>query len=179
MSNSSTELSPDLGELFEFDEIESDGNIFYELNRNNESDLSDGVPLSVELSESLCRSAAETILCQSIDSNFIRAPEIFLRIDNIETEATNSSSSINVKNNHNESIERNEGNSIDSNESDASFVAIADNDIVELQYENEFVDSEISVHDSGHVLRPSQFESDNEQLLFEGKQKYFNLFCCC
>lgn len=159
MSISPPELSPDLGELFEFDEIESEGNSSYNANRCEDDDLSEGVPLSVELSESLCRSAAEAVL-----SGFVRAPEIFLRIDNEST--TTSCDDRKTPLDH--------GGSVDSNGSDASFVAIAGADAVELQYENEFVDTEISGHDSGHALRPSQFESDNEQLLYEGKQNIFS-----
>lgn len=158
------EISPDLLELFEFDEFDSfDEHLYQVANQPVEP----GVPLSVELSESLSKSNSQELSdAQKSPDAFVKAPEIFLRIENNSANEASSSSSSSKK----LSIDK-KSNSLESTDSnDAQSLANRD-ECVELQYENEFSDSneenDCDVVDS--AFNPQiDIDSDYEQLLFEG-----------
>lgn len=186
MSNPSIESSPSLTDLFEYDEYDSFENPYAEIDRREP--YVDGIPLSVELSESLlCRRQCDESVSHEIalspgtaaidtDANdhFVRAPEIFLRIDNNNdvvpvTTSANRIDGAKIKTER----DRATGSS-ESSGSDASVVPATDaSDIVELHYENEFIDANADECDDTELMRrrsTTQFENDNEQLLFEGTQ---------
>lgn len=150
-------MSSDLNELLEFDEIDTFENESSDNDEPNDIDLSECVPLSVELSESICRSAAAAMLNEQPNSSFVRGSEIFLRMDNGFGSTTTTTTTITTS------------NSSKTTEAEKDSFESAD-DVIELQYENEFIDYDADDHDSGRAQRSSRFESENEQLLFEGKQ---------
>lgn len=176
MTNPSIESSPSLTDLFEYDEYDSYENPYTEIDTREH--LDDGIPLSVELFESLSRqcdvlphknaSSSAADIDTDANNHFVRAPEIFLRIDNdvVVTTATDANTKIKTE------FDR-IGHSIDSNGSDVSVVPTTGCDTVELHYENEFIDAnadECNDVDRTVMGRRStaQFENENEQLLFEG-----------
>lgn len=188
MSNPSIESSSSLTDLFEYDEYDSYENPYAEIDTS--SDCDDGIPLSVELSESLRRQCADelsqkiTSSCADIDTDanqhFVRAPEIFLRIDNNDVAATTTTpgdasattdASTKIKKTE---CDRTVG-SIESSGSDVSEVPAIGCDIVELHYENEFIDANADDDDINRTTAcqrsTTQFENDNEQLLFEGMRR--------
>lgn len=182
MSNPSFESSPSLTDLFEYDEYDSYENPYAEIDTSDHH--TEGIPLSVELSESLsrrqCNDLPHTILASSAstdidtDANnqFVKAPEIFLRIDNEVPTAAACTTSTNVCTIIKTECDRT-ADSFESSGSDVSVAPAIDCDIVELHYENEFFDASgdecDDVGPSTSCLRSAtQFENDNEQLLFEG-----------
>lgn len=142
------EVSPDLLELFEYDEFDSYDEHTYQAIAAAKETASDGIPLSVELSESLHNSQSD-----EQNSGFVKAPEIFLRIEsNIENKTKRS-------------------NSLESSDSNI-VIPVANGDDIEcfeLQYENEF-DDQIDETDIAHSsCQPNScVETEYEQLLFEG-----------
>lgn len=183
----SIESSPSLTDLFEYDEYDSYESSYAEM--DTRENLEEGIPLSVELSQSIGRqcndvpyritTSAAATAAASIDTDannqFVRAPEIFLRIDNdavhASTATTSTDDSTKIKTECNRS-----GGSTESSGSDLSEVRATGCDIVELQYENEFIDANADECDDGAQMSTcqrsmTQFENDNEQLLFEGTHK--------
>lgn len=160
------EVSPDLLELYEYDEFDS-----YEEHLNQaivaaKETASDGVPLSVELSESLHsnQSVNEERNTDASEVLFEKAPEIFLRIGAPETETECEIKLKLQSEGHNVSVE-----SIDNN--DVLLVTDGADECIELQYENEFEDStdDVDCNVAHSSNRPKSFiEDEYEQLLFEG-----------
>lgn len=158
------EVSPDLLELlYEYDEFDSYDEQTYQAIIAAKETASDGVPLSVELSESLHSNNQSVNEEQKTDSDeklFENAPEIYLRIDEPDTETE---CEIKPK-------LQSEGRS-------ALIESIDNNDVVrvtefdecfELQYENEFEDDvDCNVAHSSNQPK-SYIEDEYEQLLFEG-----------
>lgn len=162
MSMTRNESSTDLTELFEYDEFDSSLNSI-DQNTTTASNSIDGIPLSVELSEAV--SAQQ-------NPNYVKAPEIFLRIDGEANTSTASTTTITTS-----TANKTENNPI---ECDRNEIAFAASNFVELQYENEFDDSDDDENDRVvHSERISQFESENEQILFEGNfaKIVFDFFC--
>lgn len=216
MSDSSPEF--DLGELLEYDEIE------YVVDCVESSDFEShellqagttaeqGIPLNIELLESMCQSETKhgTVSALALSTNdttkpnplqmkqtdFIKAPEIFLRIDNNDHDATkankmtahtthdsslasvSSSSASLVQSTSSkklllcdiktDSFESIEGPDSNGRQIDIDFAN-------ELQYENEFFDPNVddvgnnfSVEPSASSYLTSHENDDNEQLLLEG-----------
>lgn len=118
----------------------------------------EGVPLSVELSESILRSSESA--GSSSSQCFVKSADIFLRIDSDVDSVTET----------------------DSNSSNAKQLSTATSDASsskqffidggsELQYENEFFDpndDESNFTEAPRINHRLSLESDNEQLLFEG-----------
>lgn len=120
-----------------------------------------GIPLSVELSESLCASQVQTD--EPTSNLFIEAPQIFLRLESTNTSVTDlipqvsaQSSNINVSNDI-ETI------SFDCKEN--KDVNICD-DCVELQYENEF--ESLDECNAEIIHKGNNLDNDYEELLLEG-----------
>lgn len=180
----SIESSTSLTDLFEYDEYDSYESSYAEI--DTLENLDEGIPLSVELSESISRqcddrshkittSTAVADIDTDANNQFVRAPEIFLRIDNDVVNASQASAitdaSTEIKTECNGS-----GGSTESSGSDVSEVRATGCDIVELHYENEFIDANADECDDGGQMSScqrsmTQFENDNEQLLFEGIHK--------
>lgn len=181
MSSPTIESSPSLTDLYEYDEYDSFENPYAEIDTHE--NLDEGIPLSVELSESISRQCndlphtdASSPSGADIDTDangqhFVKAPEIFLRIDNeVTTGAT--SAPIDASTKIKTECDRT-GGSIESSGSDVSDVLAIGCDIVELHYENEFIDANADECDdvdrsTAGQRSTTQFENDNEQLLFEG-----------
>lgn len=170
MSNPSIESSPSLTDLFEYDEYDS-----YESAYDNEiadakDQLNGGVPLSVELSESIhrqCDDAVSTSSGRDANDSFVKAPEIFLRFDGDASGATSATTDTNSESKT--ECDRPDG-SFESGGSDGPVGC----DIVELHYENEFADASADECDASGLTTSqsraiSQFENENEQFLFEGR----------
>lgn len=184
----SIESSPSLTDLFEYDEYDSYESSYAEIDTGE--NLEEGIPLSVELSESIGRhcddvphkittttAAATAAASNDTDASnqFVRAPEIFLRIDNDVVHASTASASTDVSTEIKTECNRS-GGSTESSGSDLSEVRATGCGIVELQYENEFIDANADDCDDGAQMSScqrsmAQFENDNEQLLFEGTHK--------
>lgn len=158
----SFEETTDLANFCEFDEYDS-----YQ-STSSSSFIEYGVPLSVELSESLCES--QTPVKKQTSNCFVKAPEIFLRFDSTITSATSSHASrqsdendvLNKLENSDETI------SLGSNEKNK--VNICD-DCVELQYENEFENPNDEVDDGNSQViydRSNSSDNDYEELFLEG-----------
>lgn len=171
----SIESSSSLTDLFEYDEYDSYENPYAEIDTREH--LDDGIPLSVELFESLNRqcndsphknasSAAD--IDTDANNDFVRAPEIFLRIDNdVAMTAAAASASTDASTKIKTECDR----SIDASGSDVEPATGCD--IVELHYENEFIDANAEECDDVDRMLTgqrsmTQFENENEQLLFEG-----------
>lgn len=172
----------ELGELFEYDEFDSYDEHAYQTIITNNISNEGGVPLSVELSESLSKS--QTPESEQTSDGFIKAPEIFLRIDASAIDGTSTSKSssdvsgINASLETNKSKRRVESNSLDSTErSDGLLAPINLDECAELQYENEFGPSD--ENDCEYVQstykQPNTIDDDYEELLFEGIN--FEHFC--
>lgn len=136
--------SVDFSDLLEYDEFEA-----YDAFQMPENVDSDNVPLSVELAQSVQSNSKN---CTKSDcEHFIKAPELFLRIDSVVKSQPESLTQTPIR------------------------------DCIELQYENEFDDYEESngiqypeSSTSFHTI-----ENDNEQLLMEGMSLTFiYLFPC-
>lgn len=178
MSNLSNESSLDLTDLYEYDEFDLYENPY---NNSPEQQYEDGIPLSVELSESIrlnrISASQETCLNSNINltdhqSNaFVKSSEIFLRIDNEAETATATTTTITTSSSKKTDFDcdRKTNDSIESSGSDVSLVHISHDDIVELHYENEFIDPNADECDVDE--RHTAFENENEQLLFEGITK--------
>lgn len=169
MSGLPKNISLDLADLLEYDEFDS-----FEAARDLPSpDNEIGVPLSVELSDSMCQISGPTTVPSQTpfdggpnDDGFVKSAEIFLRLDSdndsgTTTTITIASGSLNSK----QSLDSTGGGP-----SSGQFSSI-DCDI-ELQYENEFFDPNNDecnfVTEPSTVHRRSTIEIDNEQLLLEG-----------
>lgn len=175
----SIEDPTDLMELFEYDEFDSYDDQTYLFTDNfNQS----GVPLSVELSESLSKN--QTPVTEKPSTGFVKAPEIFLRIESSGTEAfktdTNSESLSENRDTHKNALNKlrncGKSNSFESNESNDVILVSNQDECAELQYENEFVGPndgpDCELVQSG-PKRHNSIENDYEELLFEGINKHF------
>lgn len=125
----------DFSDLLEYDEFEAYDAFQMPSHQTDEADP-DNVPLSVELEQSLA-----TTNRKSESDNFIKAPELFLRID---------------------------ANNVKSQPESLADTPIRE--CVELQYENEFDEYEANDGtDRGECSTSYRtVENDNEQLLLEG-----------
>lgn len=124
----------DFSDLLEYDEFEAYD--AFQMPQQADDIESDNVPLSVELAQSI-----ENKDAQSESDKFVKAPELFLRID---------------------------GNVRSQPESLADTPIL---ECVELQYENEFDEYEQSDYGSSRPECSTSYhnvENDNEQLLLEG-----------
>lgn len=168
MSNDET---TDLAELFEYDEFDSyDSQTYPTIDAiNNACGGNSGVPLSVELSQCLQKSTEQsTSNTPSANDNFVKAPEIFLRFDGNNSGIASVHGNLAQPQIHDE-----QSNSIDSIDScrDVLNPSIDRDQCYELQYEDEFIDSnDENECDSSNVVyeRRNSIESDYEQLLLEG-----------
>lgn len=156
----SSDDGAELMDLFEYDEFDSYDEYAYQTANQQDDSVECGVPLSVELSESLSKN--DNAESEQDASCFVRSAEIFLRIDGEGTSANNRAIQDQSSNNA-------QPNSLESNGSDD--VILVGNDCVELQYENEFIES----NDEAEFLptnrcRSNSLSNDYEELLFEGKQ---------
>lgn len=168
----SVENVPDLMDLFEYDEFDSYQEYAYRIISN--SDLAEGgVPLSVELSESVNKTIT------SIDENstigFVKAPEIFLRIDsNVNPSETISEDSISNQSAKNDQ----QTNLIEIKYKNDINAFSTKDECIELQYENEFLDSNDSNDDWPERKANNNVDSEYEDLLLEGikiKRKHRHL----
>lgn len=160
----------ELGDLFEYDEFDSyDEHAYQEIVSDNVSN-EEGVPLSVELSESLNK--VQTPECEQATKSFTKAPEIFLRIDvnSIAGGASSANSSYNITCTKSPNIikQSDESNSIDSIESNEGITNR--DECTELQYENEFsTNDEIDCENvQSTCKRHNSIDNEYEELLFEG-----------
>lgn len=172
----SNDESTDLAELFEYDEFDSYDSQTYPTIDEIQSacGINSGVPLSVELSQ--CLSTSIDCSSSSNHDSFVKAPEIFLRIDPTNNsgagDATNEAKTVNSLEST-QPIDAEQTKSIDSIDS-CNDVKLSTNrdQCIELQYEDEFIDSndDENDYDSTNVAyeRRNSIESDYEQLLFEG-----------
>lgn len=165
----SFEETTDLSDLCEYDEYDSYNEQTYQTTTSN-SFTEYGVPLSVELSESLC---ASQILDNEQTSNcFVKAPEIFLRFDSTITSTTACIAQESVQNNEinvSDKLENSE-ETISFNPKENTDVNICD-DCVELQYENEFENpnNEIDGNDAQVKYKQSNsLDNEYEELFLEG-----------
>lgn len=190
----------DLADLLEYDEFDGDEDVAYNAIAAAAAQEDTGVPLSVELNESINqpRSGEEVHLPLAVDDpvGFPKGAEIFLRIDsNDDASCTHTTTTITTasgsQTNNKLSIESrtvSDGPSSSSGQYSLSLDGDAMGDAIgELQYENEFVDSnddeedehfgggghrmitnQSSHHHHHHLHRRPAVENDNEQLLFEG-----------
>lgn len=197
MSDSSPEFPADLRDLFEYDEMEY-FDAFESTETQKETKTPDGIPLSIELLESMCQNSGESTSALAISTNpntarnplqnpkiFVKSPEIFLRFDNSDLDVANPSKSTQSEYdsttaplNRPSSMNLLCDNKCDSFESnEGSDNQTNGNDVCqftnELQYENEFFDPKFD--DVGNnffneidALHQSTSENDNEQLLLEG-----------
>lgn len=171
----SIEQTPDLMDLFEYDEYDEYDHT-YQLIDEDKCSTESGVPLSVELSESLHKSQTSVT---GQPSDFVKAPEIFLRFDPSGTGISKITETIAESSSDNSGSLKNEPkklqncgklNSLESNESNDVILITNGDDCVELQYENEFIDPnepdcELSQSAS---KRHNSIDNDYEELLFEG-----------
>lgn len=160
----SFEEPTDLANLCEYDEYDS----YQSTSSCNFTEC--GVPLSVELSESLCKSL--TLVDQQTSDCFVKAPEIFLRFDPTVTSATDfiSPASKQISENNVSNKLKNSEGTIPFDTEAKNNVIICD-DCVELQYENEFENPNNDVDgDNAHVIyKPSNsVDNDYEDLFLEG-----------
>lgn len=168
----SIEKAKDLMELFEYDEFDSYDEHKYQLIAESDFSSESGIPLSVELSESL--SKIQTPVTETV-TGFVKAPEIFLRIDASGTEIykTEASSDTSNEKNKQKNALKNSGksNSLESNDSNDAILLSNQDECVELQYENEFVgpsdESDCELVQTA-PKRHNSIENDYEELLFEG-----------
>lgn len=145
----------DLIDLFEYDEFDSYNEYAYHVVTMNNDSSNDGIPLSVELSETLNKS--QSTINEKSSNDFVKAPEIFLRID--VNGAGPNSESFNKKNV--ECCEK-----LDSLESCDSNDVILTGNCAELQYENEFMNTSEPECNFSHSTR--SIDNDYEELFLEG-----------
>lgn len=158
----SFEATADLADLCEYDEYEdSDSYNVKTYQTASSAEEEYGIPLSVELSESLGE-------CRTLDNKqtpdcFVKSSEIFLRFDSNDTICGDSNEKNNDASNRNEGI-------IPVESKDYNDVVIR-RDCVEVQYENEFDNSNDEllttnaqiIHEGNNSL-----DNDYEELLLEG-----------
>ena len=158
-----------LVDLCEYEECDSHNDKTYQTSTTNDS-TDYGVPLSVELSESLSKSQTPTN--KQTSNCFVKASEIFLRIDSTITPTSDF-----ISNGSSQSNENNEPNELENSEETIVFECkekknvIIRNDCVELQYENEFEDPNDEVDDgSSQVIckHNNSLDNDYEELFSEG-----------
>lgn len=157
----SVEKTPDLMDLYEYDEFDSYEEHTYQTIAYN-SLPEGGVPLSVELSESL--SENQTPINDRPSTCFVKAPEIFLRVGSNITSTTDE---ITTRTNINSAIKL---SSQESPEINGVVLLANQEECVELQYENEFIDPN-DEPDSEYVLSTNMQnngDNDYEELLLEG-----------
>lgn len=171
----SIKQSTDLMDLFEYDDFECDDHTYQQIAKNKCSTES-GVPLSVELSESLSKSQTPVT---GQPSGFVKAQEIFLRFDASGTGISKITETISESSSDNSDSHKNEPkklqncgklNSLESNESNDVILITNGDDCVELQYENEFIDPnepDCELPQSASK-RHNSIDNDYEELLFEG-----------
>lgn len=165
----SIEESADLMDLFEYDEFVFYDDHTYHLITESKCSTENGIPLSVELSASLNENP--TPVSEQPSNGFVKAPEIFLRIDSrISTTEIRTSSSENSDSGGNHKNENGPENYEKSNSLD--MVLPSNQECVELQYENEFV-GPYEESDKPDCIRSAfnrhnSIEKDYEDLLFEG-----------
>ncbi|XP_055302856.1 trafficking kinesin-binding protein milt isoform X2 [Sitodiplosis mosellana] len=166
----SIEEATDLMDLFEYDEFDSYDDHTYQLIAESNCSTASGIPLSVELSESLSKN--QTPVSEQPSICFVKAPEIFLRIDasgsRISTNSESSSENSGSHKNANKLKNCEKSNSLESIESNDVVLLTNRDECVELQYENEFV----SPNDEPDCVqsppkRHNSIENDYEELLFE------------
>lgn len=126
--------SADFSDLLEYDEFEAYD--AFQMPQNADETVSDNVPLSVELAQSIENNSRR----KSDSENFVKAPELFLRIDGVLKSQPESLAETPIR------------------------------ECVELQYENEFDEYEENdgLHRAECSTSFSAIENDNEQLLLEG-----------
>lgn len=167
----------DLMDLFEYDEFDSYDENTYQL---IDEDSSGGVPLSVELLESLSKN--QTPVSDEPTNSFVKAPEIFLRIDAngsnaSTTDLCTASTSHNFQNIETIELKHCEkSNSLESSDSNDVLLLTKHGDCVELQYENEFSDESDCDRNQSERKQDNSIENDYEELLFEGIINSINLF---
>lgn len=164
----SFEETTDLADLCEYDEYDSYNEKTYQTTLSS-SFTEYGIPLSVELSESLC--ASQTLDDKQISNCFVKAPEIFLRFDSTITSVKDCIPQATVQNNENNSSKLdNSEETITLNSKENNDVNVCD-DCVELQYENEFEDPNNEVIHSyvqKSYKRNNSLDNDYEELFLEG-----------
>lgn len=128
--NSAAEFS----DLLEYDEFEA-YDAFQMPPTSTDDAVSDNVPLSVELAQSIDNNRRK-----SESENFVKAPELFLRIDGVDKSQPDSLTQTPVR------------------------------ECAELQYENEFdeYDDTDGIYHPECSTSFHKIENDNEQLLLEG-----------
>lgn len=156
----SFEETTDSTDLCEYDEFDSYDEKTYQATSST-GFTEYGVPLSVELSESLYES--QTLINKHPADCFVKAPEIFLRFDLNITSATDNDSNVSNELKNSEktiSIESKENDNVDYHD-----------DCVELQYENEFEDPDDEFNDDNAQLiykRNNRSDNDYDELFLEG-----------
>lgn len=154
----SFEETTDLADLCEYDEYDS---------YNEKASFTEhGVPLSVELSQSLYGS--QTPVNEPTSNFFVKAPEIFLRFDSTNTSVTEFNPKVSVQNTDNNVSKELEPISFNLKEN--TDVNICD-DCVELQYENEFENHSNEIDDcSAEIIHKgnNSLDNDYEELFLEG-----------
>lgn len=153
-------------DLCEYDEFEPYDVKTFQTTSSSEH----GVPLSVELSESLFKS--QTLVNEQISNSFVKAPEIFLRFDSSNISGKNSISDASKQNNvvdvANESNCEENTISVEPEENDD---VITRENCIELEYENDFDDRNDETGGSNVRAINKQNNSSNndfEELLLEG-----------
>lgn len=162
----SVEKITDSINLFEYDEFDAYEGHTYQFKCNGLPE--GGIPLSIELSESLCKS--QTTVNEK-PFNFVRAPEIFLRIDSTST--TELSPEILDQNYYNPSGLKHGAkiNRLESTKTNDVILFGSQDECVELQYENEFLCPNDDSNNDFTLSTRNQHDSidnDYEEVLFEG-----------
>lgn len=143
----------EVSDLFEFDDFDCyDENTYRTILTTNRL-VEEGVPLSIELSETLNRNQ-NTVNEHSDSSDFVKASEIFLRLETSGTETSKSLAEVNT-------IET----------TDSLISASNQEECIELQYENEFIgpndEPDLDFLRTARD-RTNSIYNDYEELLFEG-----------
>lgn len=165
----SFEETTDSTDLCEYDEYYDSYNVKTYQATSSLSFTEYGVPLSVELSESLGEN--QTLVNKQTYNCFVKSPEIFLRFDsnNVTTATDSICGSSSQNNNIDKSKNTEETILIESKENND--VIIRD-DCVELQYANEFEnpnDGEVIDGNAQKIpKRSDSLDNDYEELLIEG-----------
>lgn len=174
----SIEEVTDLMDLFEYDEFDSYEEHTYQLSEACKTSTESGIPLSVELSESFNKNQSSD--SEQSSSGFVKAPEIFLRIESITTGGVSTTEENTENINQNNECQNNvskklkycsKSNSLDSTESNEALLIPNRDDCVELQYENEFIDSNDEPNcdfNQKSNRQDNNIENDYEELLMEG-----------
>lgn len=144
----------DLVDLFEYDDFDSYNEHTYQVVEVTNGSYNDGIPSSVELSETLNQSHFTVN-----EESPVKSPEIFLTIDVNATGASESFNQSNLK-------YCGKSNSLKSTESIDVILTDNQDECIELQYENEFIGS--SEPDCNVFHSPRNIDNDYDELLFEG-----------